>query len=64
MSNIENTSAYRGAYLGAVLAARYPDCSPHRVALAVVAMQRAARRAVAWQKLSLMLSWRKPRDRK
>jgi hypothetical protein len=37
--------AFRAATLAAILARHYPDATPHRVALAVDAMQRATRSA-------------------
>jgi hypothetical protein len=45
----ENSTAFRAATLGALLARHYPDATPHRISMVVAQMQTTARAAVAWE---------------
>lgn len=48
MKNIENDTKFRAAVLGALIARHYPEATPHRVALVVSEMQRAAKSSKAF----------------
>ena len=48
-ANQTNDSRCRAAELGALLARHYPSAAPHTIAQVVFDMQRAAKRAVAWE---------------
>lgn len=49
MSDYENDTRYRAAYLAALLARHYPDAKPHVIGRVVYEMQAAARAAKGWE---------------